>query len=132
MKYIREQEVAGERMDAPYARVVKHLAAPWTLGTSKLWVGISVIDPQSASNPHAHAHQEEVFYCLSGRGLIKVGDEQVEVSPGSCVFVPEGALHQLINPDPGQVLEILGATAPAFASEGGWATTHASDAHQPA
>jgi mannose-6-phosphate isomerase-like protein (cupin superfamily) len=124
MQHIREQDVAGERMEAPYARVVKHLAAPWTMGTAKIWVGISVIEPRSASSPHAHPHQEEVFYCLSGTGLIKVGDEQVDIATGSCVFVPEGAVHQLINTQPGEVLRVLGATAPAFSSEGGWAAVH--------
>jgi mannose-6-phosphate isomerase-like protein (cupin superfamily) len=125
MQHVREQDVAGERMDAPYARVVKHLAAPWTMGTSKIWMGISVIEPLSASSPHAHVDQEEAFYCLSGTGKISVGEEQVDVSTGSCVFVPQGALHQLINTQPGEVLRILSATAPAFSSPGGWAAIHA-------
>jgi len=123
MHFIQEQDVAGDRMEAPHARVVKHLVAPWNMGASKIWLGISVIDPSSSSNPHAHEHQEEVFYCLSGNGLIRVEDKEAEISPGSCVFVPEGAVHQLVNTQPGEVLRVLSATAPPF-SQDGWSTVH--------
>lgn len=123
MFFVQEQDVIGDRMDAPHARVVKHLIAPWNAGTSKLWMGISVIDPQSTSNPHAHEHQEEIFYCLSGRGRIKVGETEVPISPGSCIFVPEGVLHQLINTQSDELLRVLSATAPPF-SRDGWTHVH--------
>ncbi|MBN1315709.1 MAG: cupin domain-containing protein [Anaerolineales bacterium] len=123
MYFIREQDDQGVRMEAPYARVVKHLIAPWNAGSTRLWLGISVIEPNSKSNLHAHENQEEVFYCLSGRGIIKVEDEEVEASPGTCVFVPFGAAHQLINTQSDQLLRILSATAPPF-SQDGWTDTH--------
>jgi mannose-6-phosphate isomerase-like protein (cupin superfamily) len=123
MYVVQEQDVSGERMPAPYARVVKHLAAPWTLGTAKIWLGISVIEPLSQSNPHAHEHQEEVFYCLSGQGRIRVAEEEAPLMPGTCVFVPEGQVHQLINSLPNEVLRVLSATAPAF-SRDGWSGVH--------
>jgi mannose-6-phosphate isomerase-like protein (cupin superfamily) len=123
MHLVQEQDVAGDRTEAPYARVVKHLAAPWTMGTSKIWLGISIIEPASASNPHAHADQEEVFYCLSGQGRIRVGDEEAEMTPGTCVFIPEGVVHQLMNCHPTDPFRVLSATAPAF-SQGGWSSVH--------
>jgi mannose-6-phosphate isomerase-like protein (cupin superfamily) len=123
MHIVREQDVVGDRMAAPYARVVKHLAAPWTLGTTKIWLGISVVDPLSSSNPHAHQTQEEVFFCLSGRGRIRVDNEEAEIGPGSCVFVPPGAVHQLVNTQPDEPLRVLGATAPAFEQQG-WNQVH--------
>jgi mannose-6-phosphate isomerase-like protein (cupin superfamily) len=123
MFFVQEQQLAGDRMDAPYARVVKHLVAPWTAGSAKIWMGISVIDPDSASNPHAHAGQEEVFYCLSGQGLIRVGEEEAEITPGSCVFVPEGTSHQLVNTQADRDLRVLSASAPPF-SRDGWSAVH--------
>ncbi len=127
MLLIQEQQVTGDQMGAPYARVVKHLVAPWTVGSARLWMGISVIEPSSASNPHAHFGQEEAFYCVSGKGLIRVGEEHAEIGPGSCVFVPEGLVHQLINTEGDEELRVLSASAPPFSREG-WSLTHQADA----
>ena len=123
MRIVQEEDVAGEHMPAPYARVVKHLAAPWTLGTSLIWLGISVIEPRSQSNPHSHESQEEVFFCLSGRGRIRVAEEEAPLVPGTCVFVPQGQVHQLINTASDEVLRVLSATAPAF-SHDSWSSVH--------
>jgi len=123
MYLVQEQAVVGDRMEAPFARVVKHLVAQWNAGASKLWFGISIIDPSSSSNPHAHSSQEEVFYCVGGRGVIRVGDEEAEISPGSCVFVPEGMVHQLVNTQADRELRVVSASAPAF-SRDGWSDVH--------
>jgi len=125
MYIVQEEEFVGERLEAPFGREVKHLVADWNAGATKLWVGVSVIDPASASNPHTHQEQEEVFYCLSGRGLIRAGGEEAELRPGSCVFIPQGVEHQLANSQPDEVLRILYATAPAFSREG-WSAVHQS------
>lgn len=123
MYIVQEQEFVGERLETPFGREVKHLVADWNAGATKLWVGVSAIDPDSASNPHTHLEQEEVFYCLSGRGLIRVGSEEAELRPGSCVFIPAGVEHQLVNTRSGEVLRVLYATAPAF-SRAGWSAVH--------
>jgi len=116
MKYIREQDVEGDRIGPPHQRVIRHLAAPWTLGTKKLWVGTSSVDPGFSSNAHAHEDQEEVFYCVSGRGRIRVDDEEMPLEPGVVVFVPPKSYHQLIN-DGNEILKVISAVAPAFIPE---------------
>ncbi len=116
MKYIREQDVEGDRIGPPHQRVIRHLAAPWTLGTTKLWLGTSSVDPGFSSNAHAHEDQEEVFYCVSGRGRIKVDDEEMPLEPGVVVFVPEKSVHQLIN-DGDEILKVVSAVSPPFIPE---------------
>ena len=116
MKLIRESEVAGVRMAAPHARTLKHLVAPWTLGSQNLWVGMTKIDPNSSSNPHRHPRQEEVFYVVSGRGSISVGGELAAIEPGVLVLVPLDAEHQLVN-DGDETLKVLSAVSPPFAQE---------------
>ena len=113
MKHVKEHEVEGERFEAPYARTIKHLAAPWTLGTTKLWVGVSKVDPGNTSNPHTHDDAEEIFYVISGHGRIRVGEEEEAIGPGSCIFVPVGNEHQLINTGD-ETLKVVAATAPPF------------------
>ncbi len=113
MKHIKEHEIKGERFEKPYARVIKHIAAPWTLGTTKMWLGMSKIDPNSCSNPHTHSDQEEIFYVVSGYGQIRVEDEVADVGPGSCVLAPIGQEHQLIN-NHDETLKVVAVISPPF------------------
>jgi mannose-6-phosphate isomerase-like protein (cupin superfamily) len=113
MKHIKEHEVEGERFPPPHARVIKHLAAPWTLGTQNLWVGVSKVDPGSSSNMHAHDDMEEIFYVISGHGKIRVGDEEEPIEPGSCIYMPLNTPHQLINTSD-ETLKVLATTSPPF------------------
>lgn len=43
--------------------------------------------------PHIHQHSEESFYVLDGRFTFTLGDEEVEVGPGSFIIVPRGTRH---------------------------------------
>lgn len=116
MKYIREEEAPGEIVGPPHARVLKHLAAPWTLGTQNLWLGTSTVEPGNTSNPHSHADLEEVFYCVSGRGRVRVDDEEVLFEPGTTVYIPVNSVHQLIN-DGDEPLKVVCVTSPPFIPE---------------
>ena len=116
VKYIREQDVEGDRIGPPHQRVIRHLVTPETMGSQYLWVGTSSVDPGFTSNTHAHEDQEEVFYCVSGKGRIKVDDEEVPLEPGVVVYVPPKAAHHLIN-DGDEILKVVAAVAPPFIPE---------------
>ena len=45
-------------------------------------------DPQS---PH---HEDEVYYVVSGRAVLRVGDSQLAAVPGSVLFVEAEAEHR--------------------------------------
>lgn len=117
MKHVKEHEVEGERFPPPHARVIKHLAAPWTVGASRFWVGESIIEQGSSSNPHLHDDAEEVFYVISGTGRVKVGEEEEDIAPGSCIFIPPKTLHQLLNTGH-EELKVLAVTSPPFTTAG--------------
>lgn len=117
MKAIKMHEVNIKyinKIDSPYKRIIKHIVAPWTMGSENLWVGLTIIDPGNTSNIHSHQNQEEVFVVLSGRGKIMVNNEVANVEPGSVVFVPKGQVHQLINTDGEETLKVLPITSPPF------------------
>lgn len=116
MKYVREEDVKGDRIGPPNQRVIRHLVTPETMGAKFLWLGTSSVDPGFLSNAHSHEEQEEVFYCVSGKGRIKVDDEEAPLEPGVVVYVPPGSLHQLIN-DGKEVLKVVSAVAPPFIPE---------------
>ena len=117
MKYVREHDVEGDRVGPPYQRIIRHLVTPSESGSKNLWVGSSSIDPGFASNPHAHETQEEVFYCVSGRGRIRVGEEEMPLEPGVTVYVPPEHVHQLIN-DGDEVLKVVAVVSPPFDRKG--------------
>ena len=111
MKHIKEDEIEGDHFKEPFERTIKHLAAPWTVGSSMFWMGVSEIIRGGKSNPHSHDDAEEAFYVISGYGQIRVGDEEEAIKPGSCVFVPQGKEHQLINTGE-EILKVVAVTAP--------------------
>jgi uncharacterized cupin superfamily protein len=55
----------------------------------------------SATVPfHWHLREDEVFYVLSGRGVLRYGDALREIGPGDCIACPAGTkvAHQIANP----------------------------------
>jgi mannose-6-phosphate isomerase-like protein (cupin superfamily) len=110
--HVRAGDVAGTRAPAPNPRTLKHLVAPWTLGSEHLWVGLSEIDVGSSSNRHSHEN-EEVFFVLSGRGSAEVAGASQEVEAGSAVLVPSGQPHRLVNHGD-EPLRVLCCAGPAF------------------
>ena len=49
---------------------------------------------------HRHPEQEEVYFFVSGRGKMIVGeetDEPFDVAAGDVVLIPDGAFHRVIN-----------------------------------
>ena len=74
MKYIREQDVEGERIGAPYQRVIRMLITPENMGIKNMAIDTSSVDPGFTSNAHSHEEQEEIFHSISGRGRMFVKD----------------------------------------------------------
>ncbi|MEH7380341.1 cupin domain-containing protein [Bacillus sp. JJ1533] len=116
MQIIKEHEVKGDVYTGENAREIKHLCAPWTLGAKHVWMGVIDYQPHCTSNMHSHEVQEEVFYCISGKGAIIVDGEQQPLEPGTVVYVPPLKMHQLIN-NSNQVLKVLSTVSPPFERE---------------
>lgn len=49
---------------------------------------------------HWHAREDEVFFVLSGRGVLRYGDDLREIGPRDCISCPAGTktAHQIANP----------------------------------
>ena len=106
---------AWEYTDVEVARVDSGERYREFLRVPDLSAGIYVIeaggtDPQS---PHT---EDELYYVISGRAIVSVGDETRPVIPGSLIFVAAGVRHQFH--DIAERLELLVAFGPAEGDRG--------------
>lgn len=95
MTAIRETEVAGR--PAGTLGELKHMVAPWTVGSERLWLGILVLQPGGSTNANALAGIDGIHYTIEGSGIEIVAGEEIPTRPGSCIFIPAGTLHQVRN-----------------------------------
>jgi mannose-6-phosphate isomerase-like protein (cupin superfamily) len=84
-----------------------------TSGITQCSLAEEILPPGTAVTPHHHRQIEEIYYIVSGQGLMTVGDEIREVEAGDAVYVPCGHRHTLENTGT-QPITLLVACGPAF------------------
>ncbi len=71
-----------------------------TAGRANLGVSLTRCPPGRSICPfHTHAREDEVFYILSGQGVLRYGDDLYDLRAGHCVSCPAGSgiAHQMLN-----------------------------------
>jgi quercetin dioxygenase-like cupin family protein len=61
-----------------------------------LFFAHAVLKPGREIETHLDPY-EEIYYLLSGRGVMTVGDERQKVTAGDAIWLPCGVPHGLIN-----------------------------------
>jgi uncharacterized cupin superfamily protein len=72
-----------------------------SMGKGHLGVNQTRLPPGRVAVPfHAHQRDDEVFFVLSGRGVLRYGDTLRDIGPGDCIACPArtGIAHQIANP----------------------------------
>jgi mannose-6-phosphate isomerase-like protein (cupin superfamily) len=69
-----------------------------------------------ATTAHFHRAAEELYFFTVGRGRLRLGDIEREVSPGDCVVIPPGTVHKLWNIGQNPLV-LLCCCAPAYSDE---------------
>jgi len=67
----------------------------------KLGVNLTRVPPGRTTCPfHFHQLEDEVFYVLSGKGVLRYGEALRDIGPGDCIACPAGVqtAHQIANP----------------------------------
>jgi uncharacterized cupin superfamily protein len=79
-------------------------------GMEKLGVSIAWLKPGEESFAfHAHMVEEEWMYMLSGRAVVEMAEESVEVGPGDFVGFPApGVAHLVTNPFAAECSYLMG------------------------
>ena len=110
-------------------RVNFKMVDPTTVGSEHLTFGMVIVEPGGTCEPgHVHDDQEEIFFCLNGKGVV-VADEdrkEIPIGPKDAVFFPIGTYHSIKNPFK-TPLEALWIISPA-----GWVFDRNSDMYEQA
>ncbi len=72
-------------------------------------------DADQRTAAHLHRTSEEIYYVLSGEGVVVVGGQRHQVRPGDAVIIPPGMEHFAVAV--GGPLEILCVCAPPYQHE---------------
>ena len=96
----REEDCELDRWDDELRGIVawRTLFSGDKTPTSALTVGVAELPPGASGPGQPHRHpQPEVYYILSGQGVVWVGGKSGDVSAGSAVFIPGNAPHYARN-----------------------------------
>lgn len=74
------------------------------------------LPPGAATRPHYHAATEEIYYVLSGRGRMRIGNQERLVGPGDAIAIPPGSVHTIATVG-NETLKFLCCCAPAYEHE---------------
>jgi len=81
-----------------------------TAGAANIYMGVFRVPPGSQSRPHYHADCESAVYMLSGKLMVRWGEElehELSLEPGDLVYVPPRETHLLENPSDQQAAEYV-------------------------
>lgn len=86
---------------APWGASWKVLTPQMRAAGGSLGVVQQTLGPKMVGCPfHWHSKEDEVFFVLSGRGLLRYGNSIREIGAGDCISCPAGTqtAHQIANP----------------------------------
>jgi uncharacterized cupin superfamily protein len=98
---LSEAPVEGGEDPAPWASQWQVLTPHMRDAGGSLGMVMNRLPPGSVGCPfHWHTHEDEIFYVVSGRGVLRYGEELQDIGPGDCVSCPAGTetAHQIANP----------------------------------
>ena len=91
------EHLVGERWGGAYKPLTPSMAPR----DGRLGASLSRLPPGRTTCPfHYHMLEDEVFFVLSGRGVLRYGDDVRIIRQGDCIACPAGTrvAHQIANP----------------------------------
>lgn len=89
--------------DAPTRKTmggtVKVIFNPDNVGTKNFRFSIGYFDPKEGLQVHIHPESEEVYYVISGKGVVYLGQErrQIPIEPEMSLYIDAGTPHGVTN-----------------------------------
>ncbi len=78
--------------------------------SKNLKMGYTIVYPTGKTTGHSHDDMEEVYFIVSGRGKMVVGNDEFPIQAGDAFYVPFGEFHTVYNTgiEPLKVLWVTG------------------------
>ncbi len=116
--YIGKKETAPQIWkDEPYRRKLYCLISP-ELDPSNQDIACGLVDLPEGSQSDFRGHEEgELFFCISGKGHIRLGDEVLPLEANSAIYVPPYVEHQTINDGGAGELRLFFVLTPPFGGD---------------
>lgn len=74
-------------------RYTYFLIEPENSSSRNLKIGHTTIYPTGKTTGHVHEDIEEVYFVVSGEGLMEIGKEKLPIKAGDAFYVPPGEYH---------------------------------------
>ncbi len=65
--------------------------------SKRLTMGYTTIYPTGTTTGHVHDDMEEVYFVISGEGIMVIGEDRFPIKPGDGLYVPPGLFHTTIQ-----------------------------------
>lgn len=75
----------------------KQLISEEISGVKDLTFGLGKVDPNDVHGVHRHPHGDEIYYVLEGTARVTLGNENIDATPGTAIYIPKGMKHGITN-----------------------------------
>lgn len=65
--------------------------------SKNLTMGHTTIYPTGSTTGHSHDDMEEVYFVISGEGIMVVGQDEYPIKAGDALYVPPGEFHTTVQ-----------------------------------
>lgn len=79
--------------DKPVLRDTYYLIDRMNSPSQRMTCGHTTIYPTGTTTGHSHDDMEEIYYVMSGEGMMVVGDDEYPIKQGDALYVPPGEFH---------------------------------------
>ena len=100
-------------------RPVRHHLGIQSFGVTA-WVGAAAGDPIINEYDEDSEPAEELFIVVSGRAIFELEGEEVDVTPGTLVFTPQGTPRTAVAAEPATTILVVDGTPGKAYDASGW------------
>jgi len=86
----------------------KELISKELTGSRDLWLAVVELDGGEEHLSHCHPDVSQFYYVIEGKGEFTVGDQIIEGTPGSSIYIAAGTWHGFRNSGPDKLVLVEG------------------------